>query len=119
MAGVVRSGAFARPPRSAGDQSLDGSDRGSVLEEEGATALPAFKEKETTPKERKERGFRGVLPFQRKRKDKDKDKDKGKDKDWDTRTGDSEGPERSGSALGEYASQGSLRGRANAEGAEF
>ena len=52
-------------------------------EEEYTTALPAFstqvpeKQKE---KERKERGLRGVLPFQRKKKDKDRDKEKDRDK---------------------------------------
>jgi hypothetical protein len=81
---------------------------GSVVEEEYTTALPAWssKEKEGKEKERKERGLRGVLPFPRKRKD--KDKDKGKDRDRST---DRTGRDRSGSALGDYSTLGSLRGK--------
>jgi hypothetical protein len=60
---------------------MEGSESGSIAEEEYTTALPAFSEKAT--KEKKERGFRGVLPFQRKGKRRDKDKDKEKDKDKD------------------------------------
>ncbi|PVH97023.1 hypothetical protein DM02DRAFT_534083 [Periconia macrospinosa] len=132
---LAMSGAFSQPPRSAGGQSYDGSD-GSVHEEDGTTALPAFNKDSSTVKERKERGgFRGVLPFQRKRKDKEKEKekekekkeskskDKDKDKDRDHSTdridngtgntyGHTHGHGRGGgSALGEYASYSSLRGR--------
>jgi hypothetical protein len=119
MASLSRSGVFSHPPRSAGGQSVDDSDRGSIQEDEGATALPAFY-KDASAKERKDRGFRGVLPFQRKRKDKDKerDKEKGKHRDRSTDRSDSAG-RGSGSALGEYASHGSLRGRAGADGAEY
>ena len=101
---------------------MEGSDDGSVGEEEYTTALPAWssKEKASKDKDRKERGLRGVLPFQRKRKDKDKekererdkdkdkDKDKGKDRDRST---DRNGRDRSGSALGDYSTFGSLRGK--------
>jgi hypothetical protein len=118
MSSLSKSGAFSRPPRSAGGQSVEDSDRGSIQEEEGATALPAFY-KDASAKERKERGFRGVLPFQRKRKDKEKDKGKEKNKDRDRSTDRGEPTGRGGSALGEYASYGSLRGRAGADGAEF
>jgi hypothetical protein len=99
---------LGQPPRSAGGASVEGSENGSVVEEEYTTALPAWssKDKEGKEKDRKERGFRGVLPFQRKRKD--KDKEKGKDRDRST---DRNGRERSGSALGEYANIGSLRGK--------
>lgn len=113
---LANSGAFSRPPRSAGGQSMEGSDGGSAQDDE-YTALPAFS-KDASAKERKDRGFRGVLPFQRKRKD--KEKDKGKDRERDRSTDRGEGMGRGGgSALGEYASQGSLRGRTGAEGAEF
>jgi hypothetical protein len=115
MASLSRSGVFSHPPRSAGGQSVDDSDRGSIQEDEGATALPAFY-KDASTKERKDRGFRGVLPFQRKRKD--KDKDKGKHRDRSTDRSDSAG-RGNGSTLGEYASYGSLRGRAGADGADF
>jgi len=110
---------------------MEGSDSGSIAEEEYTTALPAFSEKAI--KEKKERGFRGVLPFQRKSKRKDKDKekekekesrkekerdkerdkenrkDKGKDKDRDDGSG-----ERGGSALEARTDMGgmmSLRGK--------
>jgi hypothetical protein len=90
-----------------------------VQEDDGATALPAFY-KDSAGKERKERGFRGVLPFQRKRKDKEKDKGKDREKNRDRSMDRSErGGRGGGSALGEYASHGSLRGRAGADGAEF
>jgi len=119
MSSLSRSGVFSRPPRSAGGQSVDDSDRGSLQEDEGATALPAFY-KDASTKERKERGFRGVLPFQRKRKDKDKDKGKDREKNRDRSTDRGESAGRGGgSALGEHASHGSLRGRAGADGAEF
>jgi hypothetical protein len=87
-----------------------------MLEEEYTTALPAFS-KDKEGKE-KNRGFRGVLPFQRKRKDKEKGKEKDRERD---RSADrSDGATRGGnSALGEYASHGSLRGRAGAEAADF
>lgn len=52
-------------------------------EEEYTTALPAFSTQvpeKLKEKERKERGLRGVLPFQRKKKDKDRDKEKDRDK---------------------------------------
>lgn len=126
MSALASSGAFSQPPRSAGAKSLEGSDAGSVLEEEYTTALPAFS-KDKEGKEKKG-GFRGVLPFQRKRKDKDKDKDKEKDKDKgrekdrdrDRSPERIEGSGRGGaSALGEYASHSSLRGRAGAEAADF
>ncbi|KAF2683109.1 hypothetical protein K458DRAFT_305605 [Lentithecium fluviatile CBS 122367] len=123
ISSMSSSGAFSRPPRSAGAQSYDESDRGSIQEDDGATALPAFY-KDASSKDRKERGFRGVLPFQRKRKDKekekgkDKDKDKNRERDRSNDRGDSAG-RGGGSALGEYASHSSLRGRAGAEGAEF
>ncbi|CAI6342411.1 unnamed protein product [Periconia digitata] len=129
---MAMSGAFSQPPRSAGGQSYENSDAGSMLEEDGTTALPAFNKDPTITKERKERGgFRGVLPFQRKRKDKDKDKEKekskskDKDKDRDRSSdrndngstyGHSHGHGRGGgSALGEYASYSSLRGRVAGE----
>ncbi|KAJ4299192.1 GTPase activating factor [Kalmusia sp. IMI 367209] len=114
---LAGSGAFSRPPRSAGGHSLEGSDAGSIIEEEYTTALPAFS-KDTIGKEKKDRSFRGVLPFQRKRKDKEKVKDKDRDRD---RSADrNEGAGRGGgSALGEYASHGSLRGRAGADAADF
>ncbi|KAJ5064978.1 hypothetical protein J3E72DRAFT_235070 [Bipolaris maydis] len=110
-----------RPPRSAGGQSVEGSDSGSIVEEEYTTALPVFSEKST--KEKKERGFRGVLPFQRKskRKDKDKDKekekenrkDKGKDKDRDRDKDRSQdrSPERGGGGGG--GDMGILRGKSS------
>jgi hypothetical protein len=115
---------LGRPPGSAGGMSAEGSEDGSVLEEEYTTALPAFssKDKERKEKERKERGFRGVLPFPRKRKDKDKDKDKDKEekkeKDKDKgknrdRSSERHGRERSGSALGEYSHLGSFRGKSS------
>jgi hypothetical protein len=81
---MAMSGAFAHPPRSAGGQSYEyeGSDRGSIQDEDNTTALPAFnKDSLTTTKDRKERGFRGVLPFPRKRKDKDKEKEKEREKE--------------------------------------
>lgn len=118
---LANSGAFSRPPRSAGGQSMEGSDGGSMQEEEYTTALPAFS-KEALAKDRKERSFRGVLPFQRKRRDKEKakDKDKDKDRDRDRSVDRSEGGGRGGgSSLGEYASYGSLRGKSGGEGAEF
>lgn len=122
---LAHSGAFSRPPRSAGGHSVEGSDAGSMLEEEYTTALPAFS-KDKEGKEKKDRsGFRGVLPFQRKKKDKDKDKDKEKgkekDRDYDLRSADREPPMGRGgaSALGEYASQSSLRGRAGQDAADF
>lgn len=95
---------------------MEGSDDGSGAEEEYTTALPAWssKEKASKDKDRKDRGLRGVLPFQRKRKDKekekekDRDKDKGKDRDRST---DRNGRDRSGSALGDYSTLGSLRGK--------
>lgn len=94
---------------------MEGSEAGSVHEEEYTTALPAFSSKEGKDKERKDRGFRGVLPFQRKRKDKDKDKDKEKDKGKD-RDRSADQDDRSGSALGVYGettlrSRGTLRDR--------
>lgn len=119
---LASSGAFSHPPRSAGGYSVEGSDAGSLLEEEYTTALPAFS-KDTIGKEKKDRGgFRGVLPFQRKRKDKEKEKDKSKDKDRDRgRSADrNDGAGRGGgSALGEYASHSSLRGKAGADAADF
>jgi hypothetical protein len=51
-----------------------------MQEEEYTTALPTFSANLTKEKERKERGLRGVLPFQRKKKDKDREKDKDRDK---------------------------------------
>lgn len=106
------SNTIGRPPRSAGGLSVEGSDNGSVLEEEYTTALPAFssKDKEGKEKDRKERRLRGVLPFPRKRKDKDKEKEKDKSKTRDRST-DRNGRDRSGSALGEYSNLGSLRGK--------
>jgi len=108
---------------------MENSDSGSIAEEEYTTALPAFSEKAT--KEKKERGFRGVLPFQRKgkRKDKDKEKedkkdkerdkenrkDKGKDKDRDR----DRSAERGTSALGghqSYNDMGSMRGKHTTRG---
>jgi hypothetical protein len=76
----MNSGNLGRPPRSAGAHSVEGSEVGSVLDEEYTTALPRF---DNTIKEKKDRGLRGVLPFPRKKKDKDKDKEKDKDKDKD------------------------------------
>ncbi|KAF1972775.1 hypothetical protein BU23DRAFT_158370 [Bimuria novae-zelandiae CBS 107.79] len=115
---LASSGAFSHPPRSAGGQSVEGSDAGSILEEEYTTALPAFS-KDKEGKEKKG-GFRGVLPFQRKRKDKEKGKEKERDRDRDKSTDYTEVAGRgAGSALGEYASHGSLRGKAGAEAAEF
>lgn len=125
---LVSSGAFSRPPRSAGRQSVEVSDAGSMQEEEYTTALPAFS-KDKEGKEKKV-GFRGVLPFQRKKKDKDKSKDKEKDKDRDREKEKDHHRDRSverydgagrggGSALGEHASHSSLRGRAGAEAADF
>lgn len=99
-----------QPPRSAGRISIEGSEDGSVAEEEYPTALPAWSSKEKAVKEKdgKERGLRGVLPFPRKRKDKEKDKDKGKDVDRST---DRNSRDRSGSALGDYNTLSSLRGK--------
>jgi hypothetical protein len=57
---------------------VEGSEAGSVLDEEYTTALPRF---DNTIKEKKDRGLRGVLPFPRKKKDKDKEKDKEKEKE--------------------------------------
>jgi|TARA_R110002003_G_scaffold1391_1_gene22993 hypothetical protein len=101
------SNTLGRPPRSAGGLSIEGSDDGSVVEEEYTTALPAWssKEKEGKDKDRRERGLRGVLPFPRKRKDKEKGKDRDRSTDRNS------GKDRSGSALGEYAHVGSLRGK--------
>lgn len=62
----------------------DVSEDGSIHEEEYTTALPAFSSqapKELKEKERRERGLRGVLPFQRKKKDKDRERDKEKEKE--------------------------------------
>lgn len=73
------SRSFNVRPRSAGGQSIDESENGS-LEEEYTTALPAFSSKEGKDKEKKERGFRGVLPFQRKKRDKDDEKEKKREK---------------------------------------
>jgi hypothetical protein len=103
------SNTLGRPPRSAGGVSVEGSENGSVLEEEYTTALPAWSEKDKggKEKERRERGLGGVLRFPRKRKDKDKEKEKDKGKDRDR----SPGKDRSGSALGEYSNMGSLRGK--------
>jgi hypothetical protein len=107
-----------RPPRSAGGISLEGSETGSITEEDYTTALPAWSSKEKDrkdkDKDRKERGLRGVLPFPRKRNTKDKDKEKSKDKDKGKdrdRSADRNG--RGGSALGEYANMGSLRGKSS------
>ncbi|KAH3910004.1 hypothetical protein HBI56_128760 [Parastagonospora nodorum] len=124
------SNTIGPPPRTAGGVSVEGSEDGSVLEEEYTTALPAWSEKEKSgkDKEKKERGLRGVLPFPRKRKDKDRDKDKDKDKEKDEkkskdkdkdkgkdrdsdRSTDRNGRDRSGSALGEYSALGSIRGK--------
>lgn len=104
MSPSMSSNSLGRPPPSAGAHSLEGSENGSVHEEEYTTALPAFSQKEAKDKDRRDRGFRGVLPFQRKRKD--KEKEKGKERD---RSADRDG--RSGSALGAYGDIGSLRGR--------
>lgn len=101
---------IGRPPPSAGGMSLEGSDNGSIAEEEYTTALPAWSSKEKEGKDRKERGLRGVLPFPRKRKD--KDKDKGKDRERDRST-DRNNRDRSGSALGDYSTLGSLRGKSS------
>ncbi|KAL5394232.1 hypothetical protein PMIN02_005161 [Paraphaeosphaeria minitans] len=118
---LASSGVFSHPPRSAGGHSVENSDAGSMLEEEYTTALPAFsKDKDT--KEKKDRsGFRGVLPFQRKRKDKEKGKDKEKEhqRERSTERNDHGAGRGGGSVLGEYASHGSLRGRAGAEAADF
>ena len=57
---------------------MEGSEAGSLLDEEYTTALPRF---DNTIKEKKDRGLRGVLPFPRKKKDKDKEKDKEKEKE--------------------------------------
>ena len=82
--------AFASPnshgaarPRSTAGQSLEGSENDSVDEEEYTTALPTFTAKEGKEKDRKDHGFRVILPFQRKRKDKDKDKGKDSDRSSD------------------------------------
>jgi hypothetical protein len=118
---LASSGAFSHPPRSAGGgHSVENSDAGSMLEEEYTTALPAFS-KDKDVKEKKDRsGFRGVLPFQRKRKDKEKGKDRDKDqRDRSADRGEGGAGRGGGSALGEYASHGSLRGRAGAEAADF
>ncbi|KAF1917623.1 hypothetical protein BDU57DRAFT_513972 [Ampelomyces quisqualis] len=95
-----------RPPHSAGRISIEGSEDGSVAEEEYPTALPAWSSKEKAVKEKdgKERGLRGVLPFPRKRKDKEKGKDVDRSTDRNSR-------DRSGSALGDYNTLGSLRGK--------
>lgn len=67
--------------------STAASDDGSIHEEEYTTALPAFSAaqapKELKEKDRRERGLRGVLPFQRKKKDKERDKDRDNHKDKD------------------------------------
>ena len=56
-------------------------------EPRSTTALPAFSAaqapKELEEKDRRERGLRGVLPFQRKKKDKERDKDRDNHKDKD------------------------------------
>ncbi|KAF2787902.1 hypothetical protein K505DRAFT_256705 [Melanomma pulvis-pyrius CBS 109.77] len=99
----MNAGKLSRPPRSAGGHSVEGSDAGSILEEEYTTALPRF-DKDTV-KEKRDRGLRGVLPFPRKRKDKDKDKDKDKEKHKDrdhTRSRDRSADRGGNSALGEY-----------------
>jgi hypothetical protein len=102
------SNTIGGPPRSAGGISIEGSENGSVVEEEYTTALPAWssKEKQGKDKERKERGLGGVLRFPRKRKDKEKDKAKDRD-----RSPDRHGKDRSGSALGDYSNMSSLRGK--------
>jgi hypothetical protein len=105
-----------QPPRSSGGLSAEGSESGSVLEEEYTTALPVWSSKEKEgkdgkEKEKRERGLRGVLPFPRKRRDKEKDKDRDKDKGKDRDRSADRGRDRSGSALGEYSNLGSLRGK--------
>lgn len=66
-----------------GNHNTETSDTASVHEEEYTTALPVFSSqapKELKDKEKRERGLRGVLPFQRKKKDKDREKEKDRDK---------------------------------------
>lgn len=91
---------------------MEGSDGGSMQEEEYTTALPAFS-KDASNKERKERSFR--IPFQRRRKDKEKEKGKDRERDRSAERSES-GGRGGGSAMGEY---GSSRARTGAEGAEF
>ncbi len=77
---------------SASAPSIEGSETESMEEEEYTTALPAFSSKEGKEKDRKDHGFRGILPFQRKRKDKGKDRDRSADRqDKDSRGGSSLG----------------------------
>jgi hypothetical protein len=71
---------LSRTLRGVSGYSKEGSESGSMQEEEYTTALPTFSANPTKEKERKERGLRGVLPFQRKKKDKDREKDKDRDK---------------------------------------
>jgi len=68
-----------------------------MLEEEYTTALPRF-DKDPV-KEKRDRGFRGVLPFPRKKKDKDKDKEK---KERDHTSSRDRSTDRGGSAFGDH-----------------
>lgn len=98
--GIAGMGRMARPPRSAGGHSMEGSEAGS---DEFTTALPRFdRERE---KDRKERGLQKILPFKSRRRDKDRDKEKGKDKDWASRSRDRSADRASGSALGDYSNR--------------
>jgi hypothetical protein len=133
-AALRSTNSLSRPPRSAGGLSLEGSETGSIAEEEYTTALPAWssKDKDKQPpgsskekenenekdrnkdKDRKDRGLRGVLPFPRKRHTKDKDKDREKEeKKKDKRDKSAERNGRSGSGLGDYG--GSFRGKSGRE----
>ena len=88
---------------------MDGSENDSMEEEEYTTALPAFTAKEGKEKDRKDHGFRVILPFQRKRKDKDKDKDKDKGKEFDQGTDRREKEIRGGPGLSALGETGGLK----------
>jgi hypothetical protein len=77
---ILSPDSLSRTLRGVSGYSKEGSESGSMQEEEYTTALPTFSANPTKEKERKERGLRGVLPFQRKKKDKDREKDKDRDK---------------------------------------
>jgi hypothetical protein len=107
VAGMGMGGVLGRPPRSAGGQSMEGSEAGS---DEFTTALPRFdKERD---RDRKERGLQKILPFKsrrrekerekdRDRKDRERDRDRSKDRDRNKSADRS-----NGSALGDYRRDG-------------
>lgn len=106
--------AIVRRPGSAGGQSLEGSDAGSL--DEHATALPVLDKEKEKDKERS-RGLQKILPFKRRGRKEEKDREKelkgrekGKERERererergrDSRDRSRDG-ERGGSALGDYS----------------